>query len=160
FKLNLERAGIDNNDIDSIFKRLKPILINFVPTVIHRDLSVGNIMVNEAGKVKLIDPRPSLPQLAEKESQYIFGSVVFDLVGYKTSLFRKYLEKARNNDAAYLLRPIVLIDKVIEGYQRKGYFSEEMKDLSSVYWNSVYAACKCDYCLAENRRWLYEIMTN
>jgi len=127
----------------------------FNPTLCHRDLSATNIMCEAGGTSRLIDPRWVVPGAVCQP--LIYGSVAIDCASFQVSLERKEVERKR------LERPdLGLADlfkaKTTVALLQQGIFNEFMYDLCLAYSYSIYTACRCEYCLAPERRWLYELM--
>ncbi len=126
----------------------------FVPGVCHRDLSAPNVMCGSNGDVRLIDPRTRMP--GASAGPPAFGSAAIDAAAFLVSLERKELEGKRKG-----LPPFALAERfqdIIAGLVEKGAFNEFMFDLCRAHAYSVYAACRCDYCLAIERAWLHDLM--
>ena len=160
-KFNLRKAELWPEYEEVVLRieaRKNIFLQNFVGSFSHKDLSVGNILVSDDNKqVRFIDPRLAIPYLEENHPS---GNVVIDLIGYYVSFLRKELEakhEAANIDLSEINQDI---KKEIKVYQGNEIFTEEIKTLSMAAWYSVYAACKCDYCTAPERVWLYDEMVN
>lgn len=128
--------------------------VAFVPGLCHRDLSAVNVMCASDGSVRFIDPRVSVP--GAPVGMPTFGSVAIDAAAFLVSLERKELERAKLNLPALGLaaRFRGIVDNRIEA----GSFNAPMLDLCLAHAYSVYAACRCDYCLAPERAWLYDLM--
>lgn len=122
---------------------------------IHKDLSVGNIMVGKDNRVSLIDPRYAIPNLQQGN---VYGNLAFDLVGYLISLSRKEAELQRNNPEISFSILINEIEDFIERAIAEKKFNSEFAGLCRLVWYSVYVACRCEYCLAPERMWLYRMM--
>jgi len=151
-ELWLEYEGV----VQSIEKRKAELLKNFVASFAHKDLSVGNVLVSDDNKqVRFIDPRLAVPYLEESQAS---GNVAIDLMGYYVSFLRKEMEARKNNEGLDFSEINKDIEKEIKEYKERGVFSEQMGRLCMAVWYSVYAACKCDYCTAPERVWLYDEM--
>lgn len=127
---------------------------SFVPGLCHRDLSAVNVMCAADGSVRLIDPRASVP--GAPVGMPTFGSSAIDAAAFLVSLERKELERAKLG-----LPALSLADRfraVVGGWIENGAFNAYMFDLCRAHAYSVYAACRCDYCLAPEREWLYDLM--
>lgn len=153
-KANAEAAGmikeIDCSKIPEVCSR------DFQPSLIHKDLTVGNIMLaNGTHGPRLIDPRSAVAYL-EKGCRY--GSVAFDLAGYYVSLCRKDAEIKSREKCVDLSGIIRSVTDEVSGYIRESVFSEALFKLCLLVWYSIYSACRCEYCLAESRKWLYDEM--
>lgn len=126
----------------------------FVPVLCHRDLSVVNVMCTNDSNVRLIDPRVSVP--GAPVGMPTFGSVAIDAAAFLVSLERKELERLRLG-----LPALCLADRfrgTVAGWMTDDMFNAPMLDLCLAHAYSVYAACRCDYCLAPERKWLYDHM--
>jgi len=158
-KINLEKAGLSeklSDDLKRIIEKKESILKNFVPSLAHKDLSLGNIILSDDGdKVRFIDPRVAVPYLPESKAS---GNVAIDLIGYRISVERKELEVRKININVDYSSLFAEIENQIKGYICAGVFTEDFKKLCEVLWYSVYSACKCDYCTASERLWLYNEM--
>jgi FMN phosphatase YigB (HAD superfamily) len=158
-KLNLKKAELwleYEGVVQSIEKRKAELLKNFVASFAHKDLSVGNVLVSDDNKqVRFIDPRLAVPYLEESQAS---GNVAIDLMGYYVSFLRKEMEARKNNEGLDFSEINKDIEKEIKEYKERGVFSEQMGRLCMAVWYSVYAACKCDYCTAPERVWLYDEM--
>ncbi|KKQ79581.1 MAG: Hydrolase [Parcubacteria group bacterium GW2011_GWC2_38_7] len=158
-KINLEKAGLSeklSDDLNRIIEKKELILKSYVSSFAHKDLSVGNIILSDDGeKVRFIDPRVAVPYLTESKA---IGNVAIDLIGYRISLERKELEVRKTNINVDYSSLFQEIENEIKGYICAGVFTKEFKKLCEVLWYSVYSACKCDYCTASERLWLYNEM--
>ncbi|MBI5793954.1 hypothetical protein HZA87_02600 [Candidatus Uhrbacteria bacterium] len=126
----------------------------FVPGLCHRDLSAVNVVCASDGGVRLIDPRASVP--GAPVGMPTFGSSAIDAAAFLVSLERKELERTRLD-----LPALGLADRfrgIVSGWIENGAFNVFMRDLCLAHAYSVYAACRCDYCLAPERKWLYDLM--
>lgn len=126
----------------------------FVPALCHRDLSAVNVMCAADGGVRLIDPRVSVPGAPVGIPS--FGSVAIDAAAFLVSLERKELERVKLR-----LPSLDLTNRFrdrVDGWVEGGEFNGFMLDLCLAHAYSVYAACRCDYCLAPERKWLYDLM--
>jgi len=158
-KINFEKAGLSEKllfDLNRIIEKKKIILKNFVLSLAHKDLSLGNIILSDDGeKVRFIDPRVAVPYLTESKAS---GNVAIDLIGYLVSIQRKELEVRKTNQDVDYSSLFAEIENQIKTYISAGAFTEEFRKLCEILWYSVYAACKCDYCTASERLWLYNEM--
>ncbi|MEK9175329.1 MAG: hypothetical protein AAB795_01925 [Patescibacteria group bacterium] len=128
----------------------------FQPSIIHRDLTMGNIMLRDIShEPRLIDPRHAIPYLNDG---YIFGNVAFDLAGYYVSLQRKEMQLKRKDLRFNLASIVELVRSEVDDYIRSGVFDITLFNLCLLVWYSIYSACRCDYCLANKRKWLYAKM--
>ena len=130
--------------------------LEFKPTLCHRDLSVGNIIISNFATVKFIDPSTSLPN-APKTSYDILGSIAVDYAALFVSIYRKNLERLHLglqniNDSLELLAQFV------EANINTGYFNGYTFRIFLILAFSIYVACDCDYCTAPERKWLWEQM--
>lgn len=158
-KINFEKAGLFekfSSELERLAGKKELMLKSYVSSLAHKDLSVGNIILsNDQEHVRFIDPRVAVPYLSESKAS---GNIAIDLIGYLVSTQRKELEmKQKNRDADYSSL-FEAIENKIKGYICAGVFTEDFKKLCEVLWYSVYAACKCDYCTASERLWLYNEM--
>ncbi len=120
--------------------------------VSHRDLSVGNIMCHERS-IRLIDPRLSIPHSTNGSSA--IGTPLIDSLMLLISLERKQAE-------IETICPGLIINGI--GHLRR-LISELKEEVPAVIVHlitavtyAMYAACKCDYCLAPERVDLYNAM--
>lgn len=147
---NARAAGISSREIPRAFLED----VAFVPCLCHRDLSVVNVVCSTDGGVRLIDPRVSIP--GGERSAPSLGSSAIDAAAFLVSLERKELERAR------LGLPVLgLTDHfraAVTRWTANGLFNAPMLDLCLAHAYSVYVACRCDYCLAPEREWLYDLM--
>ncbi len=131
---------------------------SFVPGLCHRDLSTSNVMCAADGGVRFIDPRRTVPGANCPASPY--GSVAIDCAAFLVSLERKRLENFHTVGAAPT--PASPYDHffagTVERMVRDGLFNQVVFDICHLHAYSVYAACRCDYCLAPERGWLYDLM--
>jgi hypothetical protein len=127
----------------------------FVPTLCHRDLSVTNVMCETNKNIHLIDPRWVVPGAMCESS--VYGSVAIDCASFQVGLERKELERKRMGRPSLCLADLFRIETIAE-FLNRGLFNEFMNNLCLAYSYSVYAACRCSYCLAPDRRWLYKLM--
>jgi len=128
--------------------------VKFIPTLCHRDFSVTNFMYNTDGDTRLIDPRQKVP--GAKVESCIYGSAAIDCASFLVSLERKELERAHLGMPSLGLYD--LFEEKMKFLMGEGLFNEFMYNLCIAYSYSIYAACRCEYCLAPERRWLYELM--
>ena len=124
-------------------------------TLAHRDLSVVNVIVGAAG-VKFIDPRAAVPNAGSWTGSY-FASPAMDLIAFAVSLQRKELE-LQAKQPTFQLSARQLVAQALTEQVRLRLVPPALVDLMwAVSW-SVYAACKCQYCLAPERVGLYQQM--
>lgn len=161
-RINLKKAGIGDDDFrplaDQIRRMRRLFICDFIPSLSHNDLSVGNVIVDDRSRnIKFIDPRAAVPYLDKSRAD---GNIVVDLVGYYISVLRKEaeLQKSKPLISLYPLRNT--IEKAVDACGRQKIFTPLLKDLCNLLWYSVYAACNCAYCTAIERIWLYESMRN
>ena len=123
----------------------------------HNDLSVGNILVNvaENPSVKFIDPRSSLPQ---HDITFFSGNVALDLVGYFVSIERKHLEVSNNDSLVAFEGSKNNFRKYVNIYRDNKIFSDIFLNIIFLAWYSSYLGCVCEYCLSEDRKYLYKEM--
>lgn len=161
---NLALGGFTEEEIGKyvpeLIQKQSSFLDLALPSLLHRDLSVGNIMVSkQSRKVRFIDPRDQVPQLNEGRNFSTGGSIAFDLVGYYVSVLRKNRELEVSH-SLQMPELIESIEKEISSYKDKGVFSSGLEKLCLAVWYSVYVGCRCDYCLAPERKWLYNEMVD
>lgn len=158
-RVNLKKAGakdiLASDKITSLGLREEEFIPEYIPSLSHKDLAVANIRIGENNGVSFIDPRLAVPQL---ESSKAIGNVAIDLAGYYVSILRKEGELRRRNPSISLSFLTIPIEREIERYQRRLIFSDKLKDLCLLAWYSIYLACRCEYCMAPSRIWLYEKM--
>jgi FMN phosphatase YigB (HAD superfamily) len=156
-KKNLEMANMNHDP--SFIKKLidcrKSFITPFISSLSHRDLSVGNIIIDDKKNVSFIDPKAALPH---HDWSMSLGNIGVDLVGYCVSILRKELESNRIGLATDYFEIKKAITKKIEKYVSAGATSPELIDLLYIYWYSVYLACNCTYCKSDERLWLYNKM--
>jgi len=149
--VNSRAAGVSIGiDLDSVRRRVR-----FVPSLCHRDLSGVNVVCAENDGIRLIDPRACVPGASGCSPSY--GSTAIDAAAFLVSLERKELERVRMgcSDLRLAERFRSHIDAWVSSDQR---FNEVAFDLCMAHAYSVYAACRCEYCLAPAREWLYDLM--
>ena len=146
---NAQLASPERN-LDRLARHCK-----LVPTLCHRDLSTSNVICRN-GSAKLIDPRWAVPG-ASTQPHSPFGSIAIDCAAFSISLWRKSLERKQtySEDAAW---NYYLDQTVTHPLMQSGLFNQKFYDLCLMHALSVYIACRCDYCLAPERLWLYEHM--
>lgn len=151
-QLNLQKAGLAK-----YAEKLNKFQLEiFATSLAHKDLSAGNIILNQkTEKIYFIDPRRAVPYMEDSKAP---GSVATDLAGYFVSMFRKELELRKSDQTISLPTILSRIESEAREYIKQGVFSQQFWDLCLTHWYSVYAACNCDYCLAPERVWLYEEM--
>ena len=159
-EVNLRKAGWLDTGLIKKIEQLRNELSVYcqisTSSCVHKDLSLGNIVIADDKKEAFfIDPRPVIPHLAGRSSR---GSVAVDLTGYLVSLQRKESELQRIDPDFSLKTLIEKVAEEISGYEKKGVFAIRLKELCVLFWHSVYVACKCDYCTAAERLWLYQEM--
>lgn len=160
--VNLTLAGIINSygdTLDRVGSSREKFVSEYVPSLAHKDLSVGNIVVSDDGtSVKLIDPRLTVPHLEQTKPDTSLGNIAIDIVGYQISLLRKQLELIHSGKTDRLSPLLNELSTEIKRYCQDGVFTDQMKLLCETVWYSVFSACKCNYCLAPEREWLYTLM--
>lgn len=124
-----------------------------VATLAHRDLSVVNIIVHDE-LVRFIDPRSVVPNGTLGAE---FASPAIDLVALSVSLERKELELKRLCPEI-TLEARELVAAKLRSAEESGVAGRNLIRLSEAVVRSAYAACRCAYCLAPERLWLYEKM--
>jgi len=161
-KLNLIRAGL-MEQVDDFFdvaeRYQEKFIAGCIPSLAHKDFSVVNIIISDDGtEVRFIDPRLTVPQLDQTQLNTPLGNIAIDLVGYQISLIRKQLELRHSNkkDRLSPLLDEVLVTK--ENYIQNGVFTHPMGLLCEATWYSIFSACRCNYCLSPERKWLYNLM--
>lgn len=122
-------------------------------TLAHRDCSVVNIVGNES-TVKLIDPRPIVPNGTTGAA---WASPAIDLVALTISLERKRLE-LRMMGAVVPIDPSGIVVDAMTRARECGSVNACFIALCEAVVYSAYAACRCAYCLAPERRPLYDHM--
>jgi hypothetical protein len=161
-KVNLTLGGIIGDyygTLDKVESSREKFLGVCIPSLAHKDLSVGNIVVSDNGtSVKLIDPRTVVPHLDQTGPDSALGNIAIDIVGYQISLYRKQLELIHSGKTDRLTPLLHEVSAAIKSYIQDGFFTDEMKLLCETVWFSVFSACKCNYCLAPEREWLYNLM--
>ena len=160
-QLNLAKAELLDDEATVLISRLENypnlFLSDLILSKIHKDLSVGNVIIGSDDQPKLIDPRRAVPNL--KVGSF-WGSSAFDLVGYRVSLMRKIAEVKQNGTTASLIGLIEETDLELKKGLVQKRFNPAMVELCHLVWYSIYCACRCDYCLAPERLWLYQKMKN
>jgi len=111
-------------------------------------------MCGRNGDIRLIDPRYSMPGAGVRTPS--FGSAAADAAAFLVGLERKELERERAGQHA--LRLTERFRSSVDAWVAVGRFNAFMLDLCLAHAYSVYAACRCDYCLAPERKWLYDLM--
>jgi len=149
---NVEASGL-TTELTSHDRLLQRAVFN--PTLCHRDLSATNIMCEDGRISRLIDPRWVVPGAVCQSS--IYGSVAIDCASFQISLERKEAEREHLGHPNLSLADLFKTKTTVALLQR-GIFNEFMYDLCLAYGYSIYTACRCEYCLATERRWLYELM--
>lgn len=127
---------------------------NCVPKPCHRDLSTANVMCLPDGTVRLIDPRVCVP--GASGPGHALGSLAIDLAALEVSLERKAAERERAGQDPFGLTQI--LSSTTQSFMQRGLFNQPMLELCRLHVYSVYAACRCNYCLAPDRHWLYDLM--
>lgn len=159
---NLLEANLLNKNNLSLLKLLESnesiFIKNCLSSMAHKDLTVGNIVVNlKNNSSYFIDPRVSVPYSNEKEK---YGNIAIDLIGYYISVLRKDMEIKKNSNHISLMSIKKRITSEITYYIGENVTSQPFVDLCNLFWYSVYLACKCDFCLSPERKWLYDEMKN
>lgn len=119
----------------------------------HRDLSVVNIIGDETA-VRFIDPRLIVPNGKIKSE---FASPAIDFAALSISFERKELE-IQDMVPGLVLSARKLVEAEIHKMVDNNSISRDILMLSSATVRSAYAACRCSYCLAPDREWLYKHM--
>jgi len=157
-KINFEKAEWPIAEAAEILEKIKKnekhFLTHNICSMAHKDLSVGNIIVKD-DKAYFIDPRQAVPYLEKSKA---IGNVAIDLAGYYVSVIRKDLELKRSGAEVNLQSLIQQIESEAEKYIKNKVFNRDFWQLCRAIWYSVYSACKCDYCIAPERLWLYNEM--
>jgi len=150
---NMQRAQI--NIILPILREYSCFWEHGIITLAHRDLSVVNIIVNDT-EVRFIDPRQTVSN-AIVNCELRFASPGIDLIALAISLERKELEITRMVPGLQL-QAYRLVVEALHNLVETGGVTESLMLLMEFVVRSAYLACKCDYCLASERIWLYEHM--
>lgn len=154
---NLEKSNMINifqEKLNRIKKSSKKITINNIPSIVHKDLSVGNIIIS-SNDIFFIDPRSIIPH---SKVEAPVGNIAIDLVGYYVSMLRKNMELKNDAKSKNIYPVINTIEDEVKYYEDHKIFSVAFKDLCFMVWYSIYLSCRCDYCLSVDRVWLYEKM--
>lgn len=122
-------------------------------TLAHRDCSVVNI-VGDQSCVKLIDPRAIVPNGITGAA---FASPAIDLVALTISLERKRFELRAMDADVPIDREGIVVDAMTRA-RESGAVNSCLIALCETVVYSAYAACRCTYCLAPERRPLYDHM--
>lgn len=122
-------------------------------TLAHRDCSVVNI-VGDQSTVKLIDPRAIVPN---GTSGAAFASPAIDLVALTISLERKRFELRAMDADVPIDRKGIVVDAMTRA-RECGAVNDCLIALCEAVVYTAYAACRCVYCLAPERRPLYDHM--
>ncbi|MEI6288332.1 MAG: hypothetical protein WCP18_01950 [bacterium] len=158
-RLNLEKAAMFDDValelLDRLEKNSDVFMADMKLSKIHKDLSVGNIVIGPDDEPRLIDPRTAIPNL---QVGSVWGNPAFDLVGYQISLLRKEAELKKKNPAISFKRLIKNTDLAIQQGISAKRFNQSIVELCQAVWYSIYCACSCDYCLSKERVWLYQDM--
>lgn len=122
-------------------------------TLAHRDCSVVNI-VGDQSCVKLIDPRAIVPNGITGAA---FASPAIDLVALTISLERKRFELRAMDADVPIDREGIVVDAMTRA-RECGAVNDCLIALCEAVVYTAYAACRCAYCLAPERRPLYDHM--
>lgn len=136
-------------------ERLDGCSFQFRGTLCHRDLSVVNIIIGDNGQVRFIDPCFRVPGSTEGLGRG--GTVYLDCIALLISLTRKSLERQKLGFAD-LQSAITPLSNFAESFKNDKSVSRELCQLAALYYYGAYVGCACDYCLAPERRWLWERM--
>ncbi len=121
----------------------------------HNDFSTVNIICRPDSSIRLIDPRWVTPGGIGYDKAP-FGSSAIDCATIFVSLERKDLERK-----ALGLRDLELsqrIKPIIDEMMANQLFNQQTLDLCLAQAYAVYCACRCSYCLEQERSWLYDKM--
>ncbi len=124
------------------------------PMPCHRDLSTANVMCLTDGTLRLIDPRVCVP--GASGPGHALGSLAIDLAALEISLERKEAERERAGRISVWLTQMLSV--AAQSFMQRDLFNQAMLELCRLHAYSVYAACRCGYCLAPDRQWLYDLM--
>jgi len=156
--INFKRAGLRKEVVSflEILKDNSDAFNQVVSSLAHKDFSVGNIIIsNKDESVKFIDPRIAIPYAMRSSAM---GNVAVDITGYLVSIERKEMELQRERPSTSLKFIKEEIECEIKRYYNERVFSPVVLKACMVLWYSVYSACKCEYCTAPERVWLYDNM--
>jgi hypothetical protein len=126
----------------------------YVTIPLHNDLTVSNIMVSDE-EVLLIDPRSTIP--GSEVDSGSFGCQAIDYAALYVSLYRKNLEREKLGLSS-IQDAIEIVSQAVEAEIAAGSYSQSLYNACVATSYSVYVACACDYCMAPERRWLWEAM--
>ncbi|MEK7102661.1 MAG: hypothetical protein AAB912_03470, partial [Patescibacteria group bacterium] len=104
--------------------------------------------------LRFIDPRTAVPNA---HSGAPLASPLIDLIALAVSLERKKLEVQRY-DANLTLEACEVVNRAIETALSDHIATPALGLLIDLVVRSAYTACRCTYCLAPERMWLYEHM--
>lgn len=151
---NVARAGLVDLDVASLAQNAHLFAKGFYPSLLHRDLSTINVFVTgPSDDVVCIDPRCAVPNL---DGFYTLGSVGFDIAGLDVATRRRQAaceRQAASVDSTPVLAQLDAAQAQCIDMQAS---TAPLQALMHVAWWSAYAACRCDFCLAPERVWLYE----
>jgi len=118
----------------------------------HRDLGTNNIWPLFDGNVRFFDPHWQLTGSSTTSR----GHVVLDLTSLRVNLER--LQAARRRRGLAKSLPLKLIDDYLRVMIREKRFREEIYLLALLRRYLSFVACRCDFCLAPQRRFLFDLM--
>jgi hypothetical protein len=167
-RVNLRQAGLLpelENDLalaESVRDRWSERL---VISCCHRDLTVEHICFrrNDEGlTVRLVDPKSSVPWLDEmpegfERSPNSLGCAAIDLAHLEISLLR-WQNVMRRVNARITLASLEWVRAQVRDWIDQRRFTLAFYELCRAACFSAYAGCRCAYCLAPERRWLYDQM--
>ena len=169
-KVNQENGGLAA-ELEPVVEAVATEADRFLPDTLvclcHRDLTVDNIYFRhqdnpEENIVKFGDPRILIPFLeADKVNLTAiepgWGCLTFDLAALWVSLYREEQQLQRINQAVRLAA-YERVQQIADHWIQQGRFSKALLELSLAAYFSLYVGCKCDYCTAPERKWLYQLM--
>jgi hypothetical protein len=128
---------------------------------------VGHIYIQKSEedfKVRMADPRSAIPRLDETpdgltRTPNSLGCSAVDLAHLEVSLYRRQLELQHLNPKI-TLPALSSVRATVQDWIHQGRFSQMFYELSLATYFSAYAGCRCKYCLASDRRWLYDQMSD
>lgn len=157
------------HEVEAIATEADRFLMGTSVSLCHRDVSTDNIYFRHQDNsedifVKFGDPRLLIPFLEADKVNLIqapiepgWGCLAIDLAALWVSVYREEQQLQRINRVVRLAA-YERIQQTADRWIEQGCFSRAFFELNLAACFSLYVGCKCEYCTAPERNWLYEQM--
>ncbi len=173
-RVNLAQASQLTREVEQFLtsirdRYIESLLENAPVSLCHRDLATDNIYFQTSDEhsqvvVKFADPRNLLPFLSSADvvghgatAMDGWGIAAIDLAALWISLYREEQELLHFAPSLHLTA-YRRVQDAVERWCADKRFNHAFFALSLATCISLYVSCKCDYCTAPERNWLYEQM--